>query len=72
MLSDFFGVRCQTCDLWSDLTLAAVGIDEVLSASFKKADQLSNEKRAPGCSGYIEDYTTQLYNGCKNHETDPY
>ena len=53
-----------------------VRIDEVLSASFKKADQLSNEKRAPGCSGYIEDYTTQLYNNCKKNmkgiPIDPY
>ena len=23
--------------------------------------QLSNEKRAPSCLGYIGDYTTQLY-----------
>ncbi len=27
----------------------------------QQAYQVSNEKRAPGCLGFIEDYTTQLY-----------
>ena len=39
--------------------------------------QLSNEKRAPGCFGYIGDYTTQLCIGAivthkKGSRKDPY
>ena len=35
-------------------------------------NKVSNEKRAPGCLGFIGDDTTQLYGIIINHYKDPY
>ena len=38
----------------------------------QQAYQVSNEKRAPGCFGFIGDYTTQLYSDYNRHIIDNY
>jgi len=55
-------------DVWwpwirkSEEELVAGGVFLTMLGGFGREEiQLSNENRAPGCLGYIEDYTAQLY-----------
>ena len=45
---------------WHFAVAMQKGIQSFKNGGFKP-QQLSNEKRAPGCLGYIGDYTSQLY-----------